>query len=149
MNDKATTVLNGSTPAAANQQPTASVPASSEVVPKAKRRTFSAEYKRRILREADQCRKHGDIGILLRREGLYSSHLTEWRKQAAAGQLAANGKTKRGPKPKLSAEQKETARLRRENARLEKRLAQAELIIAAQKKVAELIDLMRQQNEQQ
>ena len=126
---------------AANNQPK-----TTEVTPKAKRRTFSADYKRRILREADRCTKHGEIGDLLRREGLYSSHLADWRKQEAAGQLSS-GK-KRGPKPKQTAEQKENARLRRENAKLQKQLTHANLIIEAQKKVAELLELMRQQNEQ-
>lgn len=147
MIDKTTTQLNGAvsnqTTQADNLRPTP------EAVPKAKRRTFTTEYKRRIIREADQCHKAGQVGALLRREGLYSSHLTDWRRQAAAGQLATGVKSKRGPKPKHSAEQKENARLRRENERLEKRLAQAQLIIAAQKKVAELLDLMSQQQNEQ
>jgi transposase-like protein len=118
--------------------------ATSESVPKAKRRSFSAEYKRRILREADRCSQYGQIGAMLRREGLYSSHLTDWRKRAAAGQLADSKGKRRGRQAKQSVEQKENARLRRENERLKKQLKQAELIIEAQKKVAELLDLVSQ-----
>ena len=135
MNHKATpTSLNGSvnTPSAATPAPVGSP--SAEVIPKAKRRQFSTAYKRRIVEAADRCTQAGEIGALLRREGLYSSHLTTWRKQMAAGQLHSNSNKQRGPKPKQSAEQKENARLQREVARLEKQLAQAELIIAAQKK---------------
>ena len=69
-----------------------------EVVPRAKRRNFSAEYKRRILAEADQCRERGEVGALLRREGLYSSHLSNWRRQQRQGQLQALGPQKRGRK---------------------------------------------------
>ena len=115
-----------------------------QATPKAKRRTFSVDYKRRILREADECGQHGLVGALLRREGLYSSHLTDWRRQDAAGQLSGSRTTKRGRKAKQTAEQKENGRLRRENERLRQQLAQAELIIDAQKKVAELLELVSQ-----
>ena len=140
-----TTVLNGSKPTA----PAAVSLPDPEAVPsappqKAKRRTFTAEYKRRIVREADQCTEHGQVGALLRREGLYSSHLTDWRRQQAAGQLAGSKATKRGRKATQTADQKEAARLRRENERLRRQLAQAELIINAQKKVAELLELVSQ-----
>jgi len=146
MNDT-TTSLNGSATHQNGQTAAASKLPVTEVVPKAKRRTFSASYKRRILREADRCTQRGQIGDLLRREGLYSSHLTDWRRQeAAAGDLRGTNRTNRGPKPKQTAEQKENARLRRENAKLQQQLAQAKLIIAAQKKVAELLDLMNQQH---
>jgi len=121
-------------------------PSSSEVLPKPKRRTFSAEYKRRILREADQCTQRGEVGALLRREALYSSHLTDWRRQAAAGQLGGN---KRGRKPLQSQAQKEQAQLQRENDRLRKQLAQAEKIIDAQKKVAALLDYINQTTDDQ
>ena len=139
------TVLNGSKPTTASA---VSLP-DPEVVPpaqlqKAKRRTFSAEYKRRIVREADQCTEPGQVGALLRREGLYSSHLTDWRRQQAAGQLTGSKTTKRGRKAKQTAEQKENVRLHRENERLRQQLAQAELIIDAQKKVAELLELVSQ-----
>lgn len=95
------------------------------------RRTFSAEYKLSILTEADRCREPGAIGALLRGEGLYSSHLTEWRRQRASGELQARGATVRGRKPKSATQ--EAARLQAENERLRAQLAQAELIIGAQK----------------
>jgi len=104
------------------------------VVPKAERRRFSAEYKQRILTEADACRERGQIGALLRREGLYSSHLDKWRQQRARQTLGAQ---KRGPKSDPQAA--EIARLRRENEQLRARLQCAEHIIDAQKKLAELL----------
>ena len=110
-----------------------------EVVPRAKRRQFSAEYKLRILTEADQCTRRGEIGALLRREGLYSSHLTTWRKQRDQGQLQGLTPQKRGRKPDPQAA--ELAQLRRENAQLRRRLEQAELIIDVQKKVAQMLGL--------
>ncbi len=149
MNEKpsTTTAVNGTRPAKmAMRPPSIATPASTEVLPKAKRRTFSADYKRRILREAELSTEPGAVGALLRREGLYSSHLTDWRRQEAAGQLMGTTSKPRGRKAQLSAEQKENARLRRENARLQKQVEQAELIIAAQKKVAELLDLVNQQH---
>lgn len=121
------------------QQPT-SRPPDPEVVPKASRRTFRAAEKLRILNEADTCTRPGQIGALLRREGLYSSHLVKWRRLRAAGQLQALAPQPRGPKPTspdpLS---EELLQLRKENARLQARLAQAELIIDVQKKVARLL----------
>jgi len=108
-----------------------------EVAPRAKRRQFSAEYKLRILTEADECTKHGAIGALLRREGLYSSHLDKWRKQRARGALAGLGGQKRGRKPDPQAA--EIARLERENEQLRTRLERAERIIDFQKKLAELL----------
>ena len=110
-----------------------------EVVPRAKRRQFSAEYKLRIVTEADQCSQRGEIGALLRREGLYSSHLTTWRKQRDQGQLQGLTPQKRGRKPDPQAA--ELAQLRRENAQLRRRLEQAELIIDVQKKVAQMLGL--------
>jgi len=110
-----------------------------EVVPRAKRRQFSAEYKLDILTEADQCTQRGEIGALLRREGLYSSHLTTWRKQRDQGQLQGLTPQKRGRKPDPQAG--ELARLQRENAQLRRRLEQAELIIDVQKKVAQMLGL--------
>ena len=70
-----------------------------EVVGKAERRRFTAAYKRRVVQEADRCRKPGEVGALLRREGLYSSHLTAWRAARARGELAGAGAKRRGPKP--------------------------------------------------
>ncbi|SRR6266498_795849 len=109
-----------------------------EVVAKAVRRRFSAEYKLRILEEAEAC-SSGEMGALLRREGLYSSHLTTWRRQREVGQLAGLAPKKRGPKPDPQAE--ELKRLRKENERLQVRLQQAEAIIEAQKKLAQLFGL--------
>jgi transposase-like protein len=113
---------------------------SSEVLPKAQRRHFSAEYKRRILEEADACTERGQIGALLRREGLYTSHLDKWRTQRDRGRLAGTTDNRRGPTAQPEAA--ELARLRRENARLQARLQQAEAIIEVQKKVSQLLGLM-------
>jgi transposase-like protein len=107
-------------------------------IAKAERRHFTAEYKLRIVREAEQCGP-GGIGALLRREGLYSSHLTTWRRQLADGQLAGLAPKKRGPK--VDPQAAELARLKRENERLQVKLQQAEAIIAAQKKLAELFGM--------
>ena len=108
-----------------------------EVVPQAKRRQFSAAYKRQIVAEADACSKPGEIGALLRREGLYSSHLSNWRRQIAAGTL---GQQQRGrPAAPLAAE---NARLRQENARLRRELEKTRLIVEAQKKLAQVLHLM-------
>ena len=111
-----------------------------EVVAKAKRRTFSAKYKLRILQEADRCNKVGQIGALLRREGLYSSHLTAWRRQREQGQLSGLAGSQRGRKARQDAKDKELARLSQENERLRQQLAQAELIITAQKKLAQALE---------
>jgi transposase len=110
-----------------------------EVVPRAKRRQFSAKYKLRILTEAEQCTQRGELGALLRREGLYSSHLTTWRQQRDRGQLQGLRPKKRGRKPAPQAA--ELARLQRENERLKARLAQAETIIEVQKKLSQLLGL--------
>ena len=107
------------------------------VEPKPKRRAYSGAYKLRILQEADQSTEPGQIGALLRREGLYSSHLTEWRKQLLQLLLQALTPSKRGRKPDQAAA--EMAALRRENERLRTQLSQAELIIAAQKKLSQAL----------
>src|SRR5512146_1050208 len=112
-----------------------------EVVPKAKRRTFTAEYKLRIVQEAEACSEPGQIGALLRREGLYWSHLDKWRKLRARGQLQAGQAPQRGRKSQRDPQAEEVARLQRENQRLRTRLEQAELIIEAQKKLAQLLGL--------
>lgn len=101
-----------------------------EVTPKAKRRTFSAEYKLRILDQASACTRPGERGALLRREGLYSSHLTHWRRELREGALTGLKPKKRGPKAEPLAA--ENAALRRENARLQAKLERAETIIAVQ-----------------
>jgi transposase-like protein len=118
-------------------------PPETEVTPRAKRRRFTAAYKLRILAEADQCSKPGEVGALLRREGLYSSNLSRWRRQRDEGQLQGLTPKKRGPK---KAEQDEMAqeleRLRREKAQLEERLEKAETIIEVQKKLSTLLGVM-------
>lgn len=111
-----------------------------EVPAKAQRRTFTAEYKRRILAEADSCTEPGGIGALLRREGLYASHLTTWRRQRAGAGLVGLAAQKRGRKPDEQAAA--LAKLQRENERLRQQLAQAELIIAAQKKLAQALEAL-------
>jgi transposase-like protein len=111
-----------------------------EVAEKAKRRRFDAAYKLRVLDEAERCTQAGQLGELLRREGLYSSHLTTWRKQRDEGALQALGAKKRGRKPKRKdAQALEIQRLQRENQRLTERLRQAETIIEVQKKVSEML----------
>lgn len=113
----------------------------SEVSAKADRRRFTADYKRRILAEAEACTEPGDLGKLLRREGLYSSHLTGWRRQRDEAVAAALGQ-RRGRKPleknPLTAE---IARLQTENQRLQERLTQAQTIIEVQKKLSSLLGL--------
>jgi transposase len=113
-----------------------------EVVPTAKRRRFSAQYKLRILEEADTCTEPGEIGALLRREGIYSSYLSRWRREQDQSQSEALSPKKRGPKaPVDEALAKEMAKLRRENERLQARLVQAETIIEVQKKLSQLLGL--------
>jgi transposase len=118
--------------------PTTALP-DPEVRPKAQHRHFTAEYKKRILDEADACTSSTQRGALVRREGLYSSHLTMWRRQRAQGSLDGLAPKKRGVKPDPLA--LENARLRRENQRLEQQLARAEMIIEVQKKIALLLGL--------
>jgi transposase len=105
-----------------------------EVRPRTIRRRFTAAYKRQIVEEAAQC-KHGEIGALLRREGLYSSYLSKWRAEYEVGTLSDKA---RGPRANPNAA--EVKRLERENVRLQHKLAQAEAIIEAQKKLARLLE---------
>jgi transposase len=113
-----------------------------QVVPKAKRRKFSAEYKLRILAEADACTQPGQMGALLRREGLYSSNLTTWRKQRAQGILQAMSPKKRGRKRKQTNPlAKQVAQLEKENRRLQDKLKKAETIIEVQKKISEILGI--------
>lgn len=116
-----------------------------EVVPKAKRRKFSAEYKRRILEEADNCTEAGQIGALLRQEGLYSSHLSTWRRQRDRGLVQALSPKRRGRKRKDELE-REVAKLQRENERLQASLEQAETIIEVQKKLSRLLGIATEEN---
>ena len=113
-------------------------PRDTEVVPKAKRRQFSVAYKKRILVEVDGCTEAGQIGSILRREGLYSSHLSTWRRQRERGELGGASGTNRG-RPAKSESEQELIHLRQENERLQQRLTQAEAIIDIQKKVSQLI----------
>ena len=111
-----------------------------EVVPGAKRRTFTAEYKLAVLAEADAAAAHpGDIGALLRREGLYSSHLVTWRRERQAGILKGLAPHKRGPRSKRSPQDEEMQKLRRENQRLTEELRKAAIVIDVQKKVGALL----------
>ena len=116
--------------------------AETEVSDKPTRRRFTAEYKRRILREAAACTQRGELGALLRREGLYSSHLTEWRKQAERGELAGLTPRKRGRKAKpADPRDKRIAQLERENAKLSRRAERAEALVEVQKKVSQLLGI--------
>ena len=108
-----------------------------EVVAKAKRRQHSAEYKLRILREVEGCKGKGEVGALLRREGLYSSLVSKWREQHERGSLTGLSGKRRGPKVDVNAE--ELIRLQRENKRLQAQLERAELIMNIQKKVVQLV----------
>lgn len=110
-----------------------------EVEPRAVRRHYTAEYKQRILDEIDHASLPGEIGAILRREGLYSQIISKWRQQRAQGGLEGLEPQKRGPK--ADPEAAELARLRRENERLRKKLERAELIIEVQKKVSQILAL--------
>ncbi len=113
-----------------------------EITAKAKRRRFTAKYKLRILREADALADTGGVGEMLRREGLYTSHLSAWRRQRERGELEGLAEKKRGRKGRPDKELiEENQRLTREVARLEKRLEQAETIIDVQKKVSTLLGI--------
>jgi transposase-like protein len=114
-------------------------PPDPEVVEKAERRRFTVEYRLKILRAADACKAPGEIGALLRREGLYSSLLSCWRRQRDEGALVGLAARKRGPKRK--GEDPRFVKLQQENSRLERRLKQAELIISFQKKVHEILGI--------
>ncbi len=111
-----------------------------EVVAKPERRRFTAEYKRRILRAADACRQPGEVAALLRREGLYSSHLAAWRAARRRGELTALAPKARGPKPTRPDPRDRTiAELKRELARVTARAERAEALVELQKKVSDLL----------
>jgi len=116
-----------------------------EVVVRAARRHFTAEYKRRILQEAEGCTQPGQIGALLRREGLYSSYLNSWRHQRQRGELQGLSPAKRGRKADPQAAQ--IAQLKRETERLKAQLERAELIIDVQKKVSQMLGLTPTQSD--
>jgi transposase-like protein len=111
-----------------------------EVPEQSRRRRFTKEYKIAILGQADRCSRPGEVGALLRREGLYSSHLTSWRAQRHEGSLQALER-KRGPKPKRTPELVEVEKLRRENEHLREKLRKAQKIIDVQKKLSEVLGL--------
>ena len=119
-----------------------------ELTPRAQRRRFGAAYKLGIVREADACTRPGEIGALLRREGLYTSHLSAWRRARDQGQLEGLAPRKRGPK--LDPDRplaKRNAQLERENARLRRRLETAKTIIEVQGNVSRLLGLTMPESE--
>lgn len=109
-----------------------------EVVPRATRRRFSVAEKQRILEEADACSEPGEIGALLRREGIYSSYLSDWRRERESGEWQGQSGPRRGRPAKEQVS--EVTRLQQENERLKAQLAQAELIITAQKKLSQALE---------
>jgi transposase-like protein len=129
-------LVRGETPGAESSPARGTRNPDTEVRPGKGRRRFSAAYKLKIVEAAERCRGKGEIGELLRREGLYSSHLTKWRQEALSGLTARQ----RGRKP-VSVEQRRMVQLERENARLKHRLEQAEAIIAVQKKLSTLLGI--------
>ncbi len=123
----------------ANKLGAATPPPDPEVLARPKRRQFTAAYKVSIVEEAQKCTESGQIGALLRREGLYSAALTQWRRQYQNGALQGLKDDKRGRKRTRDGRDQELECLRRENERLSKKLSQAELIIDIQKKVAAIL----------
>lgn len=119
-----------------------------EVVPRARRRTFTKADKRRILQAADQCTKPGELGALMRREAVYSSSLSTWRRQRDSADLDALAPKKRGPKanPAARLEAQQIAQLTRERDKLRIELDRAQLVIEVQKKVTALLDLLAADN---
>jgi len=119
-----------------------------EVEERASRRRFSAAYKRKILRQADNCTKRGELGALLRREGLYHSHIQAWRKARSQRELDALTEKKRGRKSKpKNPLTKEVVQLKRENARLKVDLRKAKIIIDVQKKISDLLGIEQPPND--
>jgi transposase-like protein len=114
-------------------------PPDPEVVIKPQPRRFTAEYKLSMLKEYDACDQPGEKGALLRREGIYASNISTWRRQYSQGGMDGLHKTKRGPK--ASPHDRENKQLREENEQLKKRLQQAELIIEVQKKVSQILEI--------
>jgi len=120
-----------------------------EVTAKPTRRRYTAEYKHKILREAETCTRPGEMGALLRREGLYSSNLTVWRKQRERRELEGLSQRKRGPLPKeKSPLAAKVATLERENRRLRARSERAEGLVELQKKVSEILGIELKHNEE-
>jgi transposase len=125
-----------------------SPPPDPEVPEKKPRRNFTAKYKLRVLAEADACTQQGQLGALLRQEGLYSSYLTTWRHQREKGLLKVMTPKKRGRKRKEKNPLiKKVAQLEKDNRRLQQKLKKAELIIEAQKKMSEILGIAQNLNE--
>ena len=124
-------------------------PSEVEVAAKPTRRRYTAEYKHRILREAETCTRQGELGALLRRAGLYSSNLTVWRRQRERGEIEGLSQKKRGPLPKeKSPLAAKVATLERENQRLRARSERAEGLVELQKKVSEILGIELKHNEE-
>jgi hypothetical protein len=139
--------LEGARRATGNASPIA--PPDPEVAATARRRQFTSAERTRILNAADTCKAPGEIGALLRREGIYSSLLATWRKQRSLAQRSALESQKRGPKPDpLLAQKQGMAQLTRDNERLRRQLAQAHTIIDVQKKVSSLLGLLMDEKPQ-
>jgi len=118
-----------------------------EVMAKPTRRRFTTEYKLGVLQEADRCSRPGEIGALLRREGLYSSNLTAWRKQRENGELEGLTQKRRGPLPKQKNPLADKVKaLERETARLRARAERAEGLVELQKKVSEILGIELKHN---
>ena len=119
-----------------------------EVTGKAERRRFSAEYKRKILKAADACRLPGELGELLRKEGLYASNLTTWRAALKRSELAGLAPKKRGPKAEVKdARDRRIAELERENWKWKARAERAEALVDLQKKVSEILGIALPESE--
>jgi transposase len=142
MKDLAAGVSQGARRATAETPAAAGAPPDPEVVAVARRRRFSPAYKRGVVRAAAACTSPGAVGALLRREGLYSSHLSHWRRELAALEETALSPKRRGPKPDAAkAESRRVAALEHDVARLRQKLTRAEQIIEAQKKLCDLLGL--------
>ena len=132
------------------EEPEIMSPPDPEVPEKRRRRKFTAKYKLRILAEAEACNKPGQIGALLRREGLYSSNLSTWTRQKEAGLLKALSPKKRGRKGKeKNPLAQQVARLERENERLKQQLRKAEIIIDVQKKISQILGISQNLSEEE
>lgn len=132
----------GVSSATAEEEKSAQSPPNPEVLAKPKRRRFTADYKLRILQETDSCTEPGQIGQILRREGLYASHLTKWRQQRQEGALNSLSCNKRGRKPQIETLMvNRVNELEKKNEELRKKLKQAEVVIEVQKKISELFEI--------
>ena len=131
-------------------EPALVVQQETEVTAKAKRRRFTAAEKLRILRLADTCTKLGELGAMLRREGIYSSSLAGWRRARDAGELGALGPKKRGPKPVVpDARDKQIAELQRSLEKSEARARKAEALVELQKKISQLLGIAQPTEDEQ